>query len=316
MSNDSNRDLLIAAWLDEEARAGAPERLIDATRRELERTNQRRALWPAWRLSPMNMRFAVAAAVIVIAVVGGYLILPRVTSPGATEPTPTASPTASPTAQSPATSTPREIPADGGDLVAGTYVTRPYDTTAPELEIAFTVPANWGAATEWALVSGRSTTSIGNAVGFLSASGVYSDPCRWDTEGTGLATRGDVAVGPTAADLANALADQTAYTSTAPVDTTLAGYTGKSMDLVLPSDVDFSSCDVHSGETDGVYLIWGTPEAGLDNLYAQGPGEHRRLWILDVEGKRIIVFHIFDATETDANMAEAQAIVDSLEITP
>ena len=260
----------------------------------------------------MNMRFAVAAAVIVIAVVGGYLILPRVTGPGAAEPTPTASPTTQPSAAP----TPRELPAEGGELVAGTYVTRPYDTTAPELKIAFTVPANWGAATEWALVSDRSTTPVGNAVGFLSASGVYRDPCRWDTEGTGLATRGDIAVGPTAADLANALADQTAYTSTTPVDATLAGYTGKSMDLVLPSDVDFSTCDVHRGQTTGVYLIWSTPEAGLDNLFAQGPGEHRRLWILDVEGERIIVFHIFDAAETDANMAEAQAIVDSLEITP
>jgi hypothetical protein len=312
MTTRPTPDLAIAAWLEEQAIDGAPDRLVEATRRHLERTNQRRVVWPAWRTSPMNMRFVVAAAVIVIAVVGGYLILPRVTGPGTAQPTPTPSPTAQPTAAP----TPRELPAEGGDLLAGTYVTRPFDTTAPELKIAFTVPANWGAATEWALVSGRSTTPVGNAVGFLSASGVYSDPCRWDTEETGLATRGDVAVGPTAADLANALADQSAYTSTTPVDTTLAGFPGKSMDLVLPSDVDFSSCDVHSGETSGVYLIWSTPEAGLDNLFAQGPGEHRRLWILDVEGKRIIIFHIFDEGETDANMAEAQAVVDSIEITP
>jgi hypothetical protein len=312
MSVHSNPDLLIAAWLDEEARDGAPERLIDATRRELERTNQRRVVWPAWRLYPMNARIAIAAAAVVVAVVGGFLIVPRVTGPGTPQPTPTASPT-TPPSPSP---TPRELPPEGGGLTPGTYVTRPYDTTAPELEIAFTVPVGWGAATEWGLVSERTALPTGNAVGFLSANGVYSDPCHWDTEGTGEATSGDVGVGPTAADLANALASQTAYTSTAPVDTTLAGYTGKTMDLVLPSDVDFETCDVHTGDTSGVFFIWSTPEAELDNLYAQASGEHRRLWILDVEGKRVIIFHIFDDGESDANLAEAQAIVDSIEITP
>jgi len=306
MSIPSNPDLLIAAWLDEEAREGAPERLIDVTRRELERTNQRRVVWPAWRHTPMTTRIAVVAAAIVFAVGAGYLLLPGSNGPG----TPSPSPSASPTPVTTPAATPRQ--AVQGSLTAGTYWMKPIGGTAQNLQIDFTVPDGWEAFSNWALLSPRTTAApSGSGIGFLRTSGgLFSDPCHWDMSGTGSTAVGDVPVGPTAADLATALASQTAYTSTAPVDTTLAGYSGKQMDIQLPSDVEFATCD------EGSYWVWSDGDSGGSNIYAQGPGERRRLWILDVEGTRLVIFRNFYAGTTAADLAEAQAIIESIVITP
>ena len=309
MNTRSDPDLAITAWLVDEARDGAPERLVEATRRQLEQTNQRRAVWPAWRLSPMNMRFAGMAAVVLIAVVGGFILLPRSTGPGATatpSPTPVQSPT-SPTSPTPGAS------GTGGVL----HRLQPFDTTAPALTISATTPASWTEFPSWALISPRDTSApTGSAIGFLSVKGLYSDPCHWDPGATGNPNGGDIAVGPTVADLVNAFTAQTAYTSTAPIDVSVDGYLGKQIDIALPSDVDFATCDPVTGKTDGDYFVWGSPEASGNNLYAQGPGEHRRLRILDVDGTRIIILNDFYAGTAQADLDEAQAVIDSISITP
>ena len=58
------------------------ERLIEATRRQLERTNQRRVAVAGVEVTPMTTRLAVVAAAIVFAVVAGVLFLPRFSGPG------------------------------------------------------------------------------------------------------------------------------------------------------------------------------------------------------------------------------------------
>jgi len=306
MNVRSDRDLAITAWLVDEARDGAPERLVEATRRQLVRTNQRRSSWPAWRLSPMNMRIAVVAAVIVIAVVGGFLILPRSTGPGATT-TPSSTPTSVPASSTPAASSATGV----------LHRLQPFDTTAPALTISATTPASWSEFPSWALISPRDTRApSGSAIGLLSVKGLYSDPCHWDVDGTGFPHGGDVVVGPTVADLVTAFTAQTAYTSTAPIDVAVDGYFGKQLDVQLPSDVDFASCDSVVGKADGDYFLWGTPEASGNNLYAQGPGERRRLRILDVDGTRIVILHNFYAGTAQADLDEAQAVIDSISITP
>lgn len=309
MSTRPDPDLIIAAWLVDEARDGAPERLVEATRRHLERTNQRRGLWPAWRLNPMNARIAAVAAVIVIAVAAGYLILPRSSGP-ATFPSP--SPTASPTATPTPTATP-ELLTTGDSRDAGTYAMQPFVVDAPGLTITFTLPNGWGNPTEWALASPGDS-----AVAFLLPSSLYSDPCHWDLNGTGGKPQaGDVTFDPTAADLAAAIAAQTAYTSTEPTAVTLGGYSGMTMDVQLPSDIDFAAeCDKLAGASEGTYFMWAVPDERQGNIFAQGPGERRRLWILDVDGKPIIVMRDWYEQTSAGDQAAAQAVVDSIEITP
>ena len=306
MSVRPDPDLAITAWLVDEARDGAPERLVEATRRQLERTNQRRAVRPAWRLTPMNARIAVAAAVVVIAVAAGYLILPRSSGPGTTL-TPSPAPTA-PSSPAPSTS----------GAASAVHTMHPFDTTAPRLTVTATTPAGWEQFADWALLSPRDTKPPnGSGVGFMSVKGLYSDPCHWDVDGTGDARGGDVVVGPSVADLVTAFTSQTAYTSTAPIDVAVDGYLGKQLDIHLPSDIDFgATCDKALSDTTGSYFTWGTPEASGNDLYAQGPGEIRRLRILDVDGARIIVMNNFYSGTAEADLAEAQAIIDSLAITP
>ncbi|MFL5771303.1 MAG: hypothetical protein ACJ765_14610 [Chloroflexota bacterium] len=310
MTLPTNADLRINAWLEEEARDGAPPRLLDATRARLERTNQRRAAWPAWRPSPMNIRLAVVTAVVLIALAGGFLLLPKQNGQGAI-----ASP--SPTASSTPTQTPSLAP-DQALLQAGRYAFAPFDTNAPGLRVEFTVPSGWSSFGGFALISPRGTTDPnGSGIGFLAASTVFSDPCHWDTNGTGGNPHvGDLTIGPAVADLANALASQTEYTSTAPTDTSIDGYLGKTMEIQSPTIDIRATCDKFTGQTDGTYWLWATNESCNCNIYVQGPGERRRLWILDVEGKRIVVFNNYFPGTSAADRSEAQAIIDSITISP
>ena len=71
-----------------------------------------------------------------------------------------------------------------------------------------------------------------------------------------------------------------------------------------------------TGTSFGTFWLWATNESCNCNIYVQGPGERRTLRILDVDGQRIVVFHnYFDGT-SEADRAEAQAIIDSITIEP
>jgi hypothetical protein len=260
----------------------------------------------AWRLSPMNMRLVVAGAVIVIAVVGGYLILPREAGTSTAQPTPTSSPSPTPK--------PNEVTGESV-LPAGRYVLRPYKTTAPNLEIAFTLPDGWNVVGDFSPGAGNPGPPAGSGFAFLSTNSLFSDPCHWNTTDADRATEGDVAVGPTAADLANAIAAQTAYTSTAPVDVSLGGYSGKRLDIQLPDEIDFATeCDKELGSSTGTYWMW-TPTGDGNNLWAD-PGERRRLNIVDVDGLRLVIMAWDYAGTSEADKAAVQAVIDSIEITP
>ena len=94
---NAGRDVerLIASWLAEEAAPGAPDRVLDSTRRVVSRTNQRRfaALWREHMLiSPA--RLAAVAAVLAMAVIGGAWIGRTMAPSGGGTPTATPAPTA------------------------------------------------------------------------------------------------------------------------------------------------------------------------------------------------------------------------------
>ena len=88
---------------------------------------------------------------------------------------------------------------------------------------------------------------------------------------------------------------------TTPVDVTLAGYSGKYVDLQVPADI--SACPTS-------YFVW---EPGI---YAQGPGHRWHLWILDVDGVRVVVQSTDYAGTSARHRQELQAIVDSITIEP
>lgn len=308
----------------------APERAVDAALLRIETTNQERALRIPWRLPTMTTPFRVAtAAVIGVLAIGGALFVlggPGQTGVGGPGPSPTpvvsVAPSTVPT--TPATgsaepSGPLALP--DGPLAAGTYVSTPFAPgglfascmTPPQpgcseseddsIRVTLTVPDGWAGVNSavW-LAAEENSAPAGAAVGYSRGSWLHSDPCL--TAAQDAAPDGappDVAVGPSVDDFATALADHPLLDATDPVAVTLGGYSGKYVDLQLPSDI--TRCPT-------LYFPW---EPGI---YAQGPSHRWHLWILDVDGVRFVVQAMDYPGTSPQRQAELQAIVDSIRIEP
>lgn len=199
-----------------------------------------------------------------------------------------------------------------GPLAAGTYVATPFahpgsqndalckvppqpgcsETTADDaIGFTFTVPDGWAGAEGVGLVNSNDAPPGGAAMLFFRGAWLFSDPCA-------DAINPDIPVGPTVDDFVGALVDHPLLDVTAPVDVTLAGYSGKYLELQGPPDI--TACPY--------FFAW------APNIYAQGPDHRWHLWVLDVEGIRIVVrTDTYPGTSPEVQ-AELHEIVDSLQI--
>ena len=137
-----------------------------------------------------------------------------------------------------------------------------------------------------------------DGAGLLVGRGAWllSDPCTKAEH----AIAPDIKVGPTVEDFANAIADHPLLDTTDPVDVTLAGYSGKYIELTVPADI--SMCEVYRPFDPG--------------LFAQGPGHQWHLWILDVDGLRFVIQSTDYPGTSAKHRSELQAIVVSIKIEP
>jgi hypothetical protein len=310
MTTRQELDRSISAWLEAEAPRRAPDDVLEASRDRIRNTRQRRFWWPAWRPSDMNTfaKLLVAtAAVAVVAVVGINLLPGGGSGAGGVPPSPSISPTVPP---SPSMS---PTPQPTASLVAHSFT--PFgpggiddqDPRAASITFTFDTPAAWEP-----FGLGGSDPGPGEALGvwiegngppdgatlaFYRGSGLFSDPCLTEQEADAAA---DVPVGPTVDDLVTALVDHPSLDVSSPVDVTLAGYSGKYLDLQVPDDISacayYRPMDVH--------------------IYAQGPGQRWHMWVLDVGGVRVLVETNDYAGTSAQRLAEEQAIIESLVITP
>lgn len=237
-----------------------------------------------------------AAAVVVLAVVGVNL-LPRSGGVGAPASTPTSTGTAAPTPS------PTPVPTlpPSGQLAPGTY--RSNWGAGPF--ITFTLPAGWSSDPN---IVGKPDADPPNGMAintWLNVATVYSDPCHWQTTA--------VSVGPTIDNLVAALVAQKRDSTVMPVDVTIDGFHGKEVDLMVPLDIKFdgSSASLCDGAQ---YKAWTLADGG--DRYNQGAGQHDLLDILDVNGQTLVIKRSFYPANTAADLAELQAIVDSIRITP
>lgn len=132
------------------------------------------------------------------------------------------------------------------------------------------------------------------AVQFWEVAEVYGHPCQWS------GTLFDP--GPTVDDLAAALLAIPLRDVTAPEDVTIDGYHGKKMELSVPVDADYTRCD----STEGMHHFdsWTWPEGSwASHRRQEWPGQVDHLWILDVDGLRLVI----DATYYPAATAEDRA---------
>jgi len=292
MSTRPDLDRQINAWLVAEAADRASERLLAVSRDRIQATRQRRTPWPVRSLSVMNTTLRLglgAAAVLAIAVIGVSL-LPGGQSFGG--PTPTSTPTATPlTSAAPSSAQGPPYVPGSGLMTAGRYRLG---------RITFAIPEGWTAFEEWAVLHGDYAANPPDGAGFVRwrIVSVYANPCHWSTSTT-------ISTGSTVDGVVDAFkAQDRGGTVVTPVDTTVGGYRGKLIDLVVPADIDFADCD------QGEYHSWNSPNEG--SRYNQGPGQHDVLRIVDVGGSVEAILTDYSVATPAAVRAQLQAMVDSV----
>ena len=304
MSIDPETTRIVRSWLAHGA-TRLPERVLDDVLDRLAATPQRRGTWPARTLVGMNaaVKLAAAAAVLVVAALGVYYAsgMPRV-GIGGPQPSTSGDPTPVPTAEASSTDSQDQVIATGAE---------------PSLAIRATVPDSWLTVTN-GYVAGEDTSGRTNPfVVFWTIETVYIDPCHWESSD-------QVDAAPLDVDgLASALSSSwvggaaslpaTAPVATTPTDVTFAGFQGKYLELRIPEEVDFATCDaglVGSGQ----YRIWLSSDNSV--RYLQGPGQSMRLWILDVGGAPLVVNANILPDHSTQQLAEMEQVLESIEILP
>jgi hypothetical protein len=133
---------------------------------------------------------------------------------------------------------------------------------------------------------------------FWSVDQLYGHPCQW--QGTQFDP------GDTVEDLAAAIREVPLRNATTPAPVTVDGANGLYLEWTVPVDLDFDSCD------NGWVESW-TGNGAATDRYQQMPGQLDRLWILDVDGRRLVIdatYHI----ETDATARpEVDEVVASID---
>jgi hypothetical protein len=219
---------------------------------------------------------------------GAPVLAVALVSACATEVPPTAAPTSPPPpAASVVTALEYADQAGGGtELAPGTYV-----MSAGPLRLTFTVPSGWyKGSIEHVVWESGSNSSIG----FSVAGNLYIDPC---STGKGLQ---EPAVGPTVADLVAALGELPGVSASGVSDVTVAGFTGKQVELTGTEAMD---CD------DGV--LW---DVGDSVAIGPGPGERLALRILDAAGARLVLSPHLRRGITPEAKAELEAIMESIRV--
>lgn len=313
MNERSDMDRVLRHWF-EDGPATMPDRVVDVVAHRISVRPQRRS----WRLlgrSSMNpiLKWGAAAAAVLIVAVVGYNLLPR-TAPGpggqpSTSPSPAA--TAAPTATVAGI---RDVPDVGSRLDPGQWRFQlAADGSGPS--VVADIPAGWVALDgQHGIENASATNSAPGGIAILferPAHGLFSDPCHWDRSGTGAPSPdGDVAMGPTVADLVSALQSNTSYLVGTPTDIAFGTYAGRELELRFPADLEPATCDQATGDDSGSYRL------APDVAYAQGKANIWRLSIVDVVGARLVaIIEFFPGTSPDT-LAEAKAIVASFEFTP
>ena len=182
-----------------------------------------------------------------------------------------------------------------GPLKSGSYV-----TASPFLvRVTFSPPPGWYAnmGGSYAVFLDPSLGTVSNDDGLVELlvfDKVYADPCHLDK---GLLSPPP---GPSVDDLANALAHLPGLVATTPTDVAVGAYHGRQLTLSAPPSV--AACSV-----------WQLP-LGATNIMV--PGQRDRYWILDVNGQRLVIDAHEVPSESAADKAAAQAILDSIRIAP
>jgi hypothetical protein len=172
-----------------------------------------------------------------------------------------------------------------------------------DLFISFDVPSGWRSLGSLAALGPGRT-----AVSFWFVDRVAADPCRWDGSWRDPGTSVD--------QLVQALRMQPGAGPAQ--DATLAGFSARVMQLRVPRSVakdpnTFKSCDPETTRDGTVqkYFTWWMGDVG----FAHWPSQIDRLWILNVNGERLVIDAEWFPNTSQRTRAEILNVVNSIAIT-
>ena len=298
MSTDRDVNRIVRSWLEEGVTA-LPDRVLDTVLDQLPATPQRRAPWPVRRLLDMHIptRVGVAAAAVLALAVIGVIAIPR--GSGVAGPQPTASPTAAPTPGPSLTASPMPFPASGS-LEPGTYTINDRRYTQAT-HFVVTVPAGWANVDPFISKNSGQAGEVGLTTWVVSH--IYTDSCQHTTKTL-------VTVGTSPDKLVSALLALKSRVVSAPTDATIGGFPAKRLEMSLPVGLDVRTCLY------GAIKDW--PDGADENggLCCGGPGFVDVVYVVDINNKTLAVVARHLPGSSLQDLAELQAIVDSIHIEP
>jgi hypothetical protein len=268
-------DPRIADWLEDDPHA-APDQALDVVLAAFPSIKQRRALRVPWRSNTMSLPLRLAAATFIAAVlVGGGIYL---LGPRAIGPGADASP-------SPVAGSPSPAPLAEGPLAPGQYV-----YNGDGVRVTVSVPGGWEGGS-FGLSKPPGELPNGVNMAFRQPTIFYDDPCD--------PSAGTVLVGKTVDDLVMYLVGLPNITAGEPVAVTISGFSGKLLRFT-----------VNTTGLDCVMAMYGQGAF----VRAAENGQRQSFWILDVAGTRLVIDGASFPETSDANRAELETIVDTLQI--
>lgn len=236
-----------------------------------------------------RMALAAAAVVAVIGLTGVAFAINNSSSDDVETPSPTAVANVAPTTS-----------------VAPTTTAEPTMETvhlnvANGIPVTLTAPDDWNVDADWTVYK----SGIGS-VGLIfdEVGDIYADGCKW-----GLV---DPPPGPTVDDLASAWTNVTELAATAPIDVTVDGFNGKQFELTVP-DYEPNECRGISPGQFGLYQL--PSETGVaPGYWAMGPNHHLQMWVLDVDGTRLVIGAGTFPSSTPQDRAVLEEVLASIQI--
>ena len=273
-----------------------------------------------WSVSPLAAVFVVAVFLATACSAGqGVASATPASASLAAGPSTSAPATASGPSASPSPTSAGPMALHDGALAAGVYTFQPFagrdamglcagqpackESPADDsIRITYTLPEGWTGLGYNVVPSVERYSPPGGAALIFSRGGwLYSKPCG----GTGP----DIPTGTTVDEFVTALVNHPDLDVTSPAAVTLAGYSGTYLELRAPANTTTDELGPKPGGCN-YYFVW---EPGI---YAQGPNALWRIWILDVNGIRVVVrADSFPGTSPQIQ-AQLAAIVDSIQIEP
>jgi hypothetical protein len=295
MSTDRDTTRIVRSWLSHDEHESA-DRVLYAVLDQLDTTPQRRtSWWPARRFPEMNNTAKLAlgaAAVVLVSLLGIQFLAPGANVGGPDVRDPSDSGTSAPSLA------PRALPRSG-ELEPGSYVISRQDWTP--VPFTFAVPAGWTTDANGFIRKHEGEPGEVMLTPWI-VSHVYADACHWD---------GSLfEVGTTADDMADALSTQLGRDVSGPTDLTLGGHPAKRIQLTVPAELDVATCD------EGQIRSWPSSATDETTGWIGNPGQTDVMYVIDVDGERILIGTTRGPEASDENVAQLDAIIASIRITP